>query len=94
MKAKCWYSERKKETAYIVYKTFCLTEIFSNRKVWRTLWYRVQLCTDIPAGFLDQIYILLGKNTGFSVAPPRFLTVTTVNQVIIHSNQKPGRSGK
>ena len=38
--------------------------------------------------------ILLGKNTGFSVAPPLFLTVTTVNQVITHSNQKPGRSGK
>lgn len=94
MKAKCWYSERKKETAYIVYKTFCLPEIFSNRKVWRTLWCRVQLCTDIPAGFLGQIYILFGKNTGFSVAPPHFLTVSTVNQVIIHSNQKPGRSGK
>ena len=37
MKAKCWYSDRKKETAYIVYKAFCLTEIFPNRKVWRTL---------------------------------------------------------
>lgn len=77
-----------------VYRAFCLTEIFPNRKVWRTLWYRIQWCTDIRAGFLGQTYILLGKNTGFSVAPPLFLTVTTVNQVITHSNQKPGRSGK
>lgn len=94
MKAKCWCSDRQKETAHIVYKAFCLTEMFPNRKVWRTLWYRIQWCTDIRAGFLGQIYILLGKNTGFSVAPPLFLTVTTVNQVITHSNQKPGRSGK
>ena len=94
MKAKCWYSDRKKETACIVYKAFCLTEIFLNRKVWRTLWYRVRWYTGIRAGFSGQIYILLGKNTGFSAAPPLFLTVTTVSQAITHSNQKPGKSGK
>lgn len=94
MKAKCWYSDRKKETAYIVYKAFCLTEIFPNRKVWRTLWYRVRWYTGIRAEFSGHIYILLGKNTGFSAAPPLFLTVTTVSQVITHSNQKPGKSGK
>lgn len=56
--------------------------------------YRVRWYTGIRAEFSGHIYILLGKNTGFSAAPPLFLTVTTVSQVITHSNQKPGKSGK
>ena len=56
--------------------------------------WNAQSCTDIRAGFLDQISILLGNNTDFSVAPPVFLTVTTVSHVVTNSKQEFSRSSK